>query len=148
LKLPCIAVAVFLAFLIILPSVFARPCQESTQSVQSQKIVYVSQYKLIRIDITHAGHSVRMWELKRQNNTGPILPLPSFFKSLADPGLRQWVSQLPSGSGITVEFVLGGGTGIGHPLKPSQAAFYQDLHDFTKFCQSQNIEVGIIGSVF
>ncbi len=147
LKLPCIAIAVCLAFLMILPSAFARPFQEATQLVQPKKILIHPQYELERINLTQAGHSVRMWEVKRQNNTGPILPLPSFFKSLSDLGLRQWVSQLPPGSEITVEFSMGGGNRVGHPT-PSQAAFYKDLHDFTEFCQDKKLDIGILGAAF
>lgn len=101
-----------------------------------------------RISLTQEGHSVRTWELQRKNRTEPMPPLHSFFQSLADPELRQWVSQLPQGSGITMEFALGGGTGIGRPLKPSQAAFWKELHEFTEFCQGKKVDVGMFGSLF
>ena len=151
-KLHCVAVIVCFALLMTGLGVFAQSPQKATPpaqpTVQPKTTARPPQYVIGRISLTHEGQSVPTWEVQRGNNADPIsLPFPSFFKSLTDPGLRQWVGRLPQGSGVSVEFELGGGSRVGHPT-PSQAALFKEVNDFTHFCQDKKVQVGTIGALF
>jgi hypothetical protein len=76
---------------------------------------------------------------------GPRAPW-GVFRSLAAPGLRQWVSGLPGGSSIVIEASFGPNR-VGGPKRPP-TALETECKDFAGFCLSKNLEVLPFGSMF
>lgn len=142
-----IAIAACVGVLMTTPGVFAQTPQGDTRPVPPKTIVQPPQYTMYRVRIQQKGPAiwgpdVQVWYLDSHYSTGP-LPLRHSFRSLANPELRQWVSHLPAGSGITCGMWLGPAR-MGRKLIPD--ALKAEMDDFTQFCRSKSVTFGFIGS--